>query len=302
MGFFISLRRRHENLTVGSIPFQAAITGSPGTDFDTARESARPSVTAMNLVRWTVYRFSTLAYSSSNRRFHFTGRALRISDSLSSLKRRSEARTTFVMCDLMWHRMRAVFPLLPQPGIVDCPGIVPVQRAAVAFSRSTGRRASFGGTARMRWRVKRTTEYRAGRIGSSNDDRRMVGMLRMHIRTMIHSNPCWWSIRSRYCHGAEYLLEYGGFHVDCANTCHAALDSIERNFYNAVLLDLGLPDGDGQRILHRLQESDPSLPVIVLTATTSMDRKLGSLTQGAFAHLTKPYHRDELRRLHRALA
>jgi PAS domain S-box-containing protein len=98
------------------------------------------------------------------------------------------------------------------------------------------------------------------------------------------------------------LLEYEGFHVDCANTCHAALDSIERNFYNAVLLDLGLPDGDGQRILHRLQESDPSLPVIVLTATTSMDRKLGSLTQGAFAHLTKPYHRDELRAiLHRAI-
>ena len=69
-----------------------------------------------------------------------------------------------------------------------------------------------------------------------------------------------------------------------------------------MLLDLGLPDGDGLSILQRLQESDPSLPVIVLTASTSTDRKLGSLTQGAFAHLTKPYHREELRAiLHRAI-
>ena len=98
------------------------------------------------------------------------------------------------------------------------------------------------------------------------------------------------------------LLEYEGFHVDCAQTCRQALASIEQNYYNAVLLDLGLPDGDGQNVLNRLQESDPSLPVIVLTAATSMDRKLGSLTQGAFAHLTKPYHREELRAiLHRAI-
>lgn len=98
------------------------------------------------------------------------------------------------------------------------------------------------------------------------------------------------------------LLEYEGFHVDCAHTCHEALTSVEQHHYNAVLLDLGLPDGDGQSVLHRLQRSDPSLPVIILTAATSMDRKLGSLTEGAFAHLTKPYHREELRAiLHRAI-
>lgn len=91
------------------------------------------------------------------------------------------------------------------------------------------------------------------------------------------------------------LLEFEGFHVDCAQTCHEALASIAQHFYNAVLLDLGLPDGDGQSVLQRVQETDPSLPVIVLTATTSLDRRVGSLTQGAFAHLTKPYHREELR-------
>jgi PAS domain S-box-containing protein len=91
------------------------------------------------------------------------------------------------------------------------------------------------------------------------------------------------------------LLEFEGFHVDCAQTCQEALTSLARHFYNAVLLDLGLPDGDGQSVLQRVQEADPSLPVIVLTAATSLDRRVGSLTQGAFAHLTKPYHREELR-------
>jgi PAS domain S-box-containing protein len=98
------------------------------------------------------------------------------------------------------------------------------------------------------------------------------------------------------------LLEYEGYHVDCAQTCRDAYRSIEQNSYNAVLLDLGLPDGDGQSLLQKLQKTDPSLPVIVLTAMTSTDRKLGSFTQGAFAHLTKPYHREELRAiLHRAI-
>lgn len=91
------------------------------------------------------------------------------------------------------------------------------------------------------------------------------------------------------------LLEFEGFHVDCAQTCREALSAIEQHRYKTVLLDLCLPDGDGRSILERLQVSDPSLPVIVLTASTSTDRKLGSLIQGAFAHVTKPYHQGELR-------
>lgn len=98
------------------------------------------------------------------------------------------------------------------------------------------------------------------------------------------------------------LLEFEGFRVNCAQTCREAFYSIERHRYNAVLLDLGLPDGDGQTILERIRQDDPSLPVIVLTAMTSTDRKVGSFAQGAFAHLTKPYHREELRAiLHRAI-
>jgi CheY-like chemotaxis protein len=85
------------------------------------------------------------------------------------------------------------------------------------------------------------------------------------------------------------LLEFEGFHVDCVQTCRQAFSSIEHNAYHAILLDLGLPDGDGCSILEKLQVSHPTLPVIVLTAS---HRNLGSLR--AYAHLTKPWEREAL--------
>lgn len=88
------------------------------------------------------------------------------------------------------------------------------------------------------------------------------------------------------------LLEFEGFRVDCAPTCHQAFSCVERGDYNAVLLDLGLPDGDGSSILEALRITNPSLPVIVLTAST---KDLGSLP--AYARLTKPWERKTLCKL-----
>lgn len=85
------------------------------------------------------------------------------------------------------------------------------------------------------------------------------------------------------------LLEFEGFHVDCVQTCRQAFLSIEQNAYHAILLDLGLPDGDGSSILEKLHVSHPSLPVIILTAS---NRDLGSLR--AYASLTKPWDREKL--------
>lgn len=85
------------------------------------------------------------------------------------------------------------------------------------------------------------------------------------------------------------LLEFEGFHADCVQTCRQAFSSIEQNIYNAVLLDLELPDGDGCSILEKLQVSHPSLPVIILTAST---RDLGPLLP--YARLAKPWKRGEL--------
>ncbi|HXF91671.1 MAG TPA: PAS domain S-box protein [Nitrospiraceae bacterium] len=91
------------------------------------------------------------------------------------------------------------------------------------------------------------------------------------------------------------LLEHDGYQVDFAGTCAEAVARAAERHYNAVLLDLTLPDGDGLTVLKTLQERDPTLPVIVLTADVSTDRRIDLRTQGAFDYLTKPYNRDDLR-------
>ena len=97
--------------------------------------------------------------------------------------------------------------------------------------------------------------------------------------------------------GLQDFLEFEGFRVDCAQTCRQAFSSIEQHAYDVVLLDLGLPDGDGCSIMEKLQASHPSLPVIVLTAS---NRELRPLR--AYAYLTKPWDRGELCGiLHRAI-
>ncbi|GKS57002.1 hypothetical protein YTPLAS18_05290 [Nitrospira sp.] len=98
------------------------------------------------------------------------------------------------------------------------------------------------------------------------------------------------------------FLEHEGYQVEAVQTGTDALRLTATQRYNAVILDLGLPDRDGLSVLESLQQVDPHLPVIILTAFTNSERTIGSLLQGAFSYLTKPYNRDELRAtLRRAL-
>ena len=91
------------------------------------------------------------------------------------------------------------------------------------------------------------------------------------------------------------LLEHDGFLVAAVSTCRDALTQVRTANFAAVLLDIGLPDGDGLAVLETIQAIAPSLPVIVLTAFTSQDYRAKSLSRGAFAYLTKPYNRNEIR-------
>ncbi|MDP3598279.1 MAG: PAS domain S-box protein, partial [Nitrospirota bacterium] len=102
--------------------------------------------------------------------------------------------------------------------------------------------------------------------------------------------------------GLRDLLLHDGYDVTVAGTVAGAIELVRTHRFNAILLDLGLPDGDGIEVLKETQRLDPSLPVVIVTAHISPDRTVGSLTEGAFAYLTKPYHREELRQtLQRAI-
>jgi DNA-binding response OmpR family regulator len=91
------------------------------------------------------------------------------------------------------------------------------------------------------------------------------------------------------------LLEHEGYQVTCASTCGDALAEATASPYNAVLLDIGLPDGDGLCVLDILREQHPSLSVIMLTAFGSPEYRIRSLSHGAFSCVKKPYDQDALR-------
>ena len=93
------------------------------------------------------------------------------------------------------------------------------------------------------------------------------------------------------------LLGHAGYRVQVAGTGAEALAKAKAETFAAVLLDVMLPDMDGLSVLTLLKEIDSSLPVIMLTAFVEVAKKYGSLTEGAFGYLTKPYDAEELKAL-----
>jgi DNA-binding response OmpR family regulator len=89
-------------------------------------------------------------------------------------------------------------------------------------------------------------------------------------------------------------LEDTGFTVDALATAAAADDAMALLPYDAAVLDLGLPDGDGIKVLRRARRGGRSLPILILTARdTVADRVLG-LDAGADDYLVKPFAMTEL--------
>jgi two-component system KDP operon response regulator KdpE len=84
-----------------------------------------------------------------------------------------------------------------------------------------------------------------------------------------------------------------GFRVIEAGTVHEAEALATESPPDAILLDLGLPDGDGLQLLARLREWCAA-PVIVLSAREREDDKVIALDAGADDYLTKPFGTGEL--------
>lgn len=97
--------------------------------------------------------------------------------------------------------------------------------------------------------------------------------------------------------GLHDLLTFMGFHVSVVHTGAEAIATAERTNFDAALVDLMLPDMDGLTVLPALHRIDAALPVIILTAFADLPKKHGSLTEGAFGYLTKPYDTEELKAL-----
>jgi two-component system response regulator QseB len=102
--------------------------------------------------------------------------------------------------------------------------------------------------------------------------------------------------------GVRIALTDQGMTVVWVRRVADALVSLETATHDIVLLDLGLPDGDGISILQRLRRERQSLPVLILTARDSLNDKLSGFDAGADDYLVKPFALAELLSRLRALA
>lgn len=89
-------------------------------------------------------------------------------------------------------------------------------------------------------------------------------------------------------------LEQNNYRVESAHTFKTALDKIISFPYDCILLDLGLPDGNGLDLLKELKTMRKDEAVIILSAKDAVDDKIKGLELGADDYLAKPFHLAEL--------
>lgn len=96
----------------------------------------------------------------------------------------------------------------------------------------------------------------------------------------------------------DYLSGNGYLCRHCA-TMQSALEEVQVNSFDAMLLDLGLPDGSGFDLLKTIRKSPSKMAIIVITARGELDDRVNGLQLGADDYLTKPFALPELgARLH----
>ncbi|MBO6850932.1 MAG: response regulator transcription factor [Marinobacter sp.] len=89
-------------------------------------------------------------------------------------------------------------------------------------------------------------------------------------------------------------LTAAGFTVDQAQTARQAEQLGKQEDYRAVVLDLGLPDGNGLSVLKNWRADKLAMPVLILTARGDWQDKVNGLKAGADDYLAKPFQTEEL--------
>jgi DNA-binding response OmpR family regulator len=91
----------------------------------------------------------------------------------------------------------------------------------------------------------------------------------------------------------QYLTAEGNI-CDIAATFDMAAERIALYDYDCVLLDLGLPDGEGLELLRKLKKLRKPDGVLIISARDSIEQRVEGLSLGADDYLVKPFHLSEL--------
>ena len=91
-----------------------------------------------------------------------------------------------------------------------------------------------------------------------------------------------------------HSLQQEKYVVESATDLYSARDKLEMFQYDCILLDIGLPGGNGLVLLEELKKQNTAESVIIVSARGSLDDKIKGLNLGADDYLAKPFHLAEL--------
>ncbi|MDB5519120.1 MAG: two component transcriptional regulator, winged helix family, partial [Tardiphaga sp.] len=89
-------------------------------------------------------------------------------------------------------------------------------------------------------------------------------------------------------------LKDAAYAVDWVTDGQTAIEATKAEAYDVALLDLGLPETDGQHVLREIRRAGGQLPVIIVTARDGIDDRIDGLDLGADDYLVKPFEIREL--------
>lgn len=101
--------------------------------------------------------------------------------------------------------------------------------------------------------------------------------------------------------GLSRSLRYEGYAVDVVNDGSSADSALQLQAFDLLILDLGLPQMSGFTVLQKLRQRRSTLPVLILTAADSVDKRVQGLDLGADDFMSKPFALTELEARVRAL-
>ena len=94
--------------------------------------------------------------------------------------------------------------------------------------------------------------------------------------------------------GLAAILKRNNYSVDAVYDGKEAIDYIDSDNYDAIILDIMMPKVDGITVLKHIRSTGNQVPVIMLTAKSELDDKIIGFDSGADDYLTKPFATKEL--------
>ncbi|MDY6969114.1 MAG: response regulator [Spirochaetota bacterium] len=96
------------------------------------------------------------------------------------------------------------------------------------------------------------------------------------------------------CRGCQRIFEDEGYIMETAYTGKDGLRRATKEMYDAVLVDLKMPDMNGIDLIKQLKEYRPDVPVIMITGYASVPTAVEAMKSGADDYIPKPFNPDEI--------